>query len=150
MYMTMSAGTHQSSCVSNGTDQRVLQSEFLGQNFHTTPSASDQLYENSPQESTNNNSISVESDVLETGIRIRTRQPPNRPIAQISEPQGSAPRRLRLQKKLQVGSLYCTSFEGSSNEKNDEAKLTVAKVRILLKSSCTDCDDSPAGSGNFT
>ena len=68
-----------------------------------------------------------------TGIRIRSRTAPSQPCTENSMTQGDAPRRLRLQCKLQVHSLYCGNAinNWSSEEKEDDSKPVVTKVRSL-------------------
>ena len=90
---------------------------------------SDDLF-NSPEEISSNNNDVGDADSFGTGtgtgIRIRVRQRDNQPSAETSWLQGTAPRRIRLQKKIQVGSVLCGSF--SCKEENHEAKPIVAKA----------------------
>ncbi|XP_059667330.1 protein NTM1-like 9 [Cornus florida] len=64
-----------------------------------------------------------------TGIRIRSRshQPQSRTIAQNIH--GTAPRRIRLQTKFQVGLVNCSNLpDSSNNEDNHEVKPTVTEA----------------------
>ncbi|KAG2701293.1 hypothetical protein I3843_06G034500 [Carya illinoinensis] len=70
--------------------------------------------------------------VVSTGIRIRTRQPQNQPSIANSA-QGSAPRRLRLQCKLQVQPPHCGPMsENWSGPEDHELKIAATEVRSLL------------------
>lgn len=60
-----------------------------------------------------NNMVSSES-ASGTGIKLRTRQMHNQPDDMQSKPQGTAPRRIRLQKKLQAGPVECRKRTDSS------------------------------------
>lgn len=69
---------------------------------------------------------------VSTGIRIRTRQLQNQPSIGNSA-QGSAPRRLRLQRKLQVQPLHCSPMsEGWNTPEDQELKAAATEVRSLL------------------
>ena len=108
-----------------------VQNKHLIQPALAVSSASNEYYDlfNSPEEiSSNNNDVGdADSFGTGTGIRIRVRQRDNQPIADNSWLQGTAPRRIRLQKKIQVGSVRCGSF--SCKEENHKAKPIMAKVR---------------------
>ncbi|XP_059628909.1 NAC domain-containing protein 91-like [Cornus florida] len=64
--------------------------------------------------------------IVETGIKrkTRTRQLQNQPSTQKSAAYGTAPKRIRLQKKLQVGPVSCINLLSNSKE-NHDAKPTV-------------------------
>ncbi|KAF5442629.1 hypothetical protein F2P56_035269 [Juglans regia] len=65
---------------------------------------------------------------VSTGIRIRTRQPQNQPPIANSA-QGSAPRRLRLQCKLQVQPLHCGPMsEDQSRPEDHELKIAATEL----------------------
>ena len=73
----------------------------------------------------------VASGEVRTGIRIRTRQPQNLPLTEgVSQggyvAQGTAPRRLRLQRKIQV------SADWSGGPEGHESKPITTEVRSLL------------------
>jgi len=68
----------------------------------------------------------------ETGIKIRTRQPQNQETVQNFATQGNATRRIRLQKKLQIGPVSCRfQKESNKDEENIEEKPTVAKLEPI-------------------
>ncbi|XP_041014799.1 NAC domain-containing protein 62-like [Juglans microcarpa x Juglans regia] len=65
---------------------------------------------------------------VSTGIRIRTRQPQNQPSIANSA-QGSAPRRLRLQCKLQVQPLHCGPMsQDRSRPEDHELKIAATEL----------------------
>lgn len=70
-------------------------------------------------ESFNNSNQPESGNVFATGIKIRTRQRQNQPV-QLVPAQGTAPRRMRLQKKFQIGPVACvrpvTDFKDQSSE----------------------------------
>jgi hypothetical protein len=76
----------------------------------------------------------VPSGEVRTGIRIRTRQPQNPLTEGVSlggyVAQGTAPRRLRLQCKLQV------SADWSGGPEDHESKPITTEVRSLLCETC--------------
>uniref|UniRef100_A0A5B7AHB0 NAC domain-containing protein n=1 Tax=Davidia involucrata TaxID=16924 RepID=A0A5B7AHB0_DAVIN len=100
-----------------------LQNDLLRQD---AVSAGGQYYNlfNSLEESTSGSNAVGGGDIFGTGIRIRTRQPQN-PSAQNFATQGTAPRRIRLQKKLQVGPVLCSNLQEFSYH---EAKSTVTEA----------------------
>lgn len=67
-----------------------------------------------------------------TGIKIRTRQPPNRPSTEPSVSQGIAARRIRLQMKISSGVM-----EASSSDVEHEAKSTVIQAEEGTEHSST-------------
>lgn len=102
----------------------VLQNNMVEDPFFAVSSASGQLYlPNSPDEYSINSITAGNDDIFGTGIRIRTREHHNQPSNANSGLQGTAPRRIRLQKKLQVGPVCYSSFGDLSNkEENPEPK----------------------------
>lgn len=67
-----------------------------------------------------------------TGIKIRSRQVQNPSGASSFVVQGSAPRRIRLQKKLQVGPVSCSMARGSVHSNTDnKGPSTELEVRFL-------------------
>lgn len=76
----------------------------------------------------NNGSIPVGG----TGIKIRTRRSQQQPILNNFGSQGTAPRRIRLQKKSSLG-LVCSSevTSASSRKEEDEVQSTVTEVRFI-------------------
>lgn len=74
------------------------------------------------------NRVGSDSSDFGTGIKIRTRQPQNQETVQNFAPQGDATRRIRFQKKLQIGSVSCRYQTESSKT---EEKPTVGKVRYF-------------------
>lgn len=69
-----------------------------------------------------NNSNQTESgNMFSTGIKIRTRQPQNLP-AQLIPAQGTAVRRLRFQKKLQIGPVASSRPVTDFKEQNCEVR----------------------------
>lgn len=114
----------------------ILQSDMVGDPFHAVSSASGQSYfSNSPEEQSINTISAGNDNMFGTGIRIRTREHQNQPGDAHSGGQGTAPRRIRLQKKLHVGPVTCGNFgDLSYKEENSEAKTPiVAKVRSLRR-----------------
>ncbi|KAA8533518.1 hypothetical protein F0562_031048 [Nyssa sinensis] len=82
---------------------------------------------NSLEESSSRINAVGSGDTFGTGIRIRPRQPQN--SAQNIATQGTALRRIRLQNKLEVGSVLCSKFEEYSySEENREAKPVVTEA----------------------
>lgn len=77
----------------------------------------------------NNHTDAISSS---TGIRTRTRRPQSHPHIQGFMAQGDAPRRLRLQCELRVGSVNTKSSFESLMLEEDESKPIVAEVRSLL------------------
>lgn len=115
----------------------IQQNEMVGDPFLAVSSASGQSYfSNSPEEPSINTISAGNDDIFETGIRIRPREHQNQPSNANSGWQGTAPRRIRLQKKLQVGPVSCGNFgDLSHKEENSEAKTPiVAKVRFVRRS----------------
>lgn len=99
-----------SSYVSSGYDQRNLgyATSFGGlPNDFSTLSSGNHITHVS----------NVENSTSGTGIIIRKRQIPNQSTVQSSAPHGTAPRRIRLQKKLQVGPVQCGLPKESTNPK---------------------------------
>ncbi|KAI8565161.1 hypothetical protein RHMOL_Rhmol03G0239300 [Rhododendron molle] len=105
----------------------ILQNEMVGDPFLAVSSASGQSYfSNSPEEPSINTISSGNDDIFGTGIRIRPREHQNQPSNANSGWQGTAPRRIRLQKKLQVGSVSCRNFgDLSYKEENSEARTPI-------------------------
>ncbi|XP_059628908.1 NAC domain-containing protein 14-like [Cornus florida] len=69
-------------------------------------------------------------EMVETGIKrgTRTRQLQNQPSAQKSAAYGTAPRRIRLQKNLQVGPVSCINLFSNSEENHDaNPKVTMTE-----------------------
>lgn len=74
----------------------------------------------------NNHTVGIaNSNIVETGIRTRTRKPQSNPCREGFGMQGDAPRRLRLQYKLQVGPVRLQSCM----PEEDESKPIVLEVR---------------------
>ncbi|KAF7148146.1 hypothetical protein RHSIM_Rhsim03G0217000 [Rhododendron simsii] len=107
----------------------ILQNEMVGDPFLAVSSASGQSYfSNSPEEPSINTISAGNDDIFGTGtgIRIRPRENQNQPSNANSGLQGTAPRRIRLQKKLQVGPVSCGNFRDLSyKEENSEAKTPI-------------------------
>lgn len=99
--------------------------------------AAEQTYNSSLKESSDH-LTTVASGEVRPGIRIRTRQPQNEPlmkgVSTGSVAQGTAPRRLRLQCKLQVLPLQCSpmSADWSGGAGGQESKPIATGVRSLL------------------
>ncbi|XP_057479433.1 NAC domain-containing protein 14-like isoform X2 [Actinidia eriantha] len=131
VFKSLSARGYTTTDISNEDHSRnsaFVQNKHLIQPALAVSSASNQSDDlfNSPEEisSINNDVGDADSFGTGTGIRIRVRQRDNQPSAETSWLQGTAPRRIRLQKKIQVGSVLC----GSCKEENHEAKPIVAKA----------------------
>lgn len=78
---------------------------------------------------TGSNAVGSDNNIG-TGIKIRTRQPRSQASAQNPVTQGTAPKRIRLQTKLQVGSVSCSKPKDLSHgEENYEVKPLVIEVR---------------------
>lgn len=73
----------------------------------------------------NNGSIPVGG----TGIKIRTRQPQQQPILNNFGSLGTAPRRIRLQMKISVGSV-CSSEVTDANSRKEDDEVQ-SHVRVL-------------------
>ncbi|XWS48671.1 hypothetical protein CRYUN_Cryun13aG0096100 [Craigia yunnanensis] len=89
---------------------------------------------NSNGELSNHVNTTCNVDSAITGIRIRSRPARGQRDTENFVTQGDAPRRLRLQCKLQVHSLYCGNAinNWSSEEKEDDSKPVVTKeVRVM-------------------
>ncbi|KAI8028864.1 NAC domain-containing protein 91 [Camellia lanceoleosa] len=92
------------------------------------------------EESISNSNAVGNDNISGTGIRIRSRQVHNRPSAENFGVQGTAPRRIRLQKKLQVESFYgsheaervVTKAEEEAKEEN-AATIGAAAKELGLK-----------------
>ena len=69
--------------------------------------------------------------VGETGIKIRTRQPQNRPTLGNIPFQGTAPRRIRLQIQCSGESVCHSEVGGPSCSEEDEVQSTVTKVSFI-------------------
>ncbi|CAL5344224.1 unnamed protein product [Camellia sinensis] len=83
----------------------------------------------SPEGSSSNSDSIGHGDTFGTGINLRTRQPRDQSSLKNFGPQGNAPRRIRLQQKLQLPSFFYSKFTGLSfEEENHEAKLVAAKA----------------------
>ncbi|XP_058206312.1 NAC domain-containing protein 91-like isoform X2 [Rhododendron vialii] len=94
----------------------MLQNEMVGQCY----------FPDSPEEPSINTIAAGNDDIFGTGIRIRAREHQNQPSNANSGWQGTAPRRIRLQKKLQVGPVSCGDFgDLSYKEENSEAKTPI-------------------------
>ncbi|XP_059432000.1 NAC domain-containing protein 91-like isoform X2 [Corylus avellana] len=85
----------------------------------------------------------VASGEVRTGIRIRTRQPQNLPfiegVSQDFVAQGTAPRRLRLQRKFQVLPVHCSpmSADWSGGPEGQESKpITTEEGEVSEKHVC--------------
>lgn len=114
----------------------LLQNNMVGDPFFAVSSASGHSYlSNSPDEYSINSITAGNDDIFGTGIRIRTREQHNQPSNANSGLQGTAPRRIRLQKKLQVGPVCYSGFGDLSNkEENPEPKTPiVAKAEEELE-----------------
>lgn len=99
------------SYTSNGYDQRNLVSanNFSGlQNDFTTFSSGNPIGQMPQVENASFYRPAVNDTTSGTGIVIRQRQMPIQSIVQNTEMHGTAPRRIRLQMKLQVGSVQCS------------------------------------------
>ncbi|KAL6972208.1 hypothetical protein U1Q18_031896 [Sarracenia purpurea var. burkii] len=105
--------------------------DSLEQHFVTVASSSDRSYgfvNNLGVLSNNSNAID-DGHSFETGIRLRTRQPHYQRSATYSGFQGSAPRRIRLQKKLHIGSFSSSNFRDFNyEEENHKAESVIAKA----------------------
>jgi hypothetical protein len=76
----------------------------------------------------NNGSIPVGG----TGIKIRTRQPQQQPISNNFGSLGTAPRRIRLQMKISLGSVCSSEVTGANSRKeDDEVQSNVYEVRFI-------------------
>lgn len=109
-----------SSYVSSGYDQRNVgyATNFGGlPNDFSTLSSVNHITHISNVENSGLSSPAVEDCASGTGIIIRKRQIPNQSTVQSSAPHGTAPRRIRLQKKLQVGPVQCCLPKESTNPK---------------------------------
>jgi hypothetical protein len=73
----------------------------------------------------NNGSIPVGG----TGIKIRTRQPQQQPISNNFGSLGTAPRRIRLQMKISLGSVCSSEVTDANSEKEDDE--VQSHVRVL-------------------
>ncbi|XVF12780.1 hypothetical protein REPUB_Repub08aG0149200 [Reevesia pubescens] len=101
---------------------------------------------NSNGELSNHVNATCSVDNAFTGIRIRSRPAQRQPDTENSVTQGDAPRRIRLQRKLQVGTLYCSNAinNWSSEEKEDDSKPVVTKeVKIMEEDITVGTMDEP-------
>lgn len=109
-------------------DIGLWENEFLEQH-----SQSSNLLD-SPAEASVNSSAFGNGDIYETGIKLRIRQTYHHPPAELGQSQGTAPRRIRLQKKLQVGPFYCSNLRDVSHiEQSLKPKLEPAEVRESVR-----------------
>ncbi|KAL7003748.1 hypothetical protein U1Q18_004896 [Sarracenia purpurea var. burkii] len=110
--------------VCNIDNEQLLGNKSIKQPFLAVASAIDQSYDlfNSPptEQSSSNSNTMGNGDLSGTGVRIRTRQRHYQPSAENAGLQGTAPRRIRLQKNFRVGSVSCGNFS--------EAEPIVAKA----------------------
>lgn len=105
-----------------------LQREFTAQPISAFGQQYNLCY--GPEES-NYNMNACQGGPFRTGINIRTRQRENLPRIENMGSQGSAARRIRLQKPLHVGSSdHGKSRYVNHEEKKLERKQTLAKVRV--------------------
>ncbi|XP_022762775.1 NAC domain-containing protein 62-like isoform X2 [Durio zibethinus] len=102
---------------------------------------------NSNAELGNHMNTACNVDNAITGIRIRSRPARSQPVTENSMTQGNAPRRLRLQCKLQVRSVYCGNAINncSSEEKEDDSKPVVTKVVKVMEENITVGSDAAHG-----
>ncbi|XP_039063206.1 NAC domain-containing protein 62-like isoform X2 [Hibiscus syriacus] len=83
---------------------------------------------NRKEESSNHANADCNLDNAITGIRIRPRPARSRPNIENSVMQGNAPRRIRLQCKLQVGTLYPPNAMNNFSEGKDEDSKPVVSM----------------------
>ncbi|KAM7463603.1 hypothetical protein LguiA_031724 [Lonicera macranthoides] len=74
------------------------------------------------------NGVGSDHSDFGTGIKIRTRQPQNQETVQNFASQGNATRRIRLQKKLQIGPV---SYRYQTESSKTEEKPTVTKLEVM-------------------
>ncbi|KAL4341701.1 hypothetical protein GQ457_08G033930 [Hibiscus cannabinus] len=90
---------------------------------------------NNKDELSNHVNTSCNLDNVVTGIRIRSRPSRSQPNIENSVMQGYAPRRIRLQCKLQVGTLYLPNgINNCSEGQEEDSKPVVSEVRTCIGS----------------
>lgn len=111
------------------TNQCFLEPESLKQDVFSSGSTADQSY-NCYNKLNNHMDAIGNNDIAGTGIRIRTRQLQSNLKNDGLFTQGTAPRRLRLQCKLQVGPVvYKVSGAETDMIEEYESKPLVGEVR---------------------
>ncbi|KAK6155455.1 hypothetical protein DH2020_009703 [Rehmannia glutinosa] len=114
---------------SNDYDYRNLgfdNNSYGAPKVFTNVSADHQMPNMSNIEKTGDYSRAVGDSTSGTGIILRTRQNSNQPSIQNPAAHGTAPRRIRFQKKLQLGPVQCVlpSNESTDSKIISEAELT--------------------------
>ncbi|XP_057800752.1 NAC domain-containing protein 91 isoform X2 [Salvia miltiorrhiza] len=148
-----------SSYVSSSLDQGNLvyaTNFFEFPNDFTTDSSGNYIGHMSNVENTGLYSPAVEDTTSGTGIVIRKRQIPNQSTVQNTALHGTAPRRLRLQMKLQVGPVQCglpneqtnSKIEQESDTAQDDEKA--ASVSAHESGASTSVDANCDGNSNDT
>ncbi|KAE8663287.1 NAC domain-containing protein 86 [Hibiscus syriacus] len=95
---------------------------------------------NSKEESSNHVNATCNLDNAITGIRIRPRPARSQPNIENSVMQGYAPRRIRLQCRLQVGTLYPPNAMNNFSEgKDEDSKPVVSKEVKVMEEDITAC-----------
>ncbi|GMI76525.1 NAC domain containing protein 62, NTM1 (NAC WITH TRANSMEMBRANE MOTIF 1)-LIKE 6 [Hibiscus trionum] len=98
---------------------------------------------NSEEELNNHVNATCNPDNAITGIRIRSRAARSQPSIENSAMQGYAPRRIRLQCKLQVGTLYPPNATNNSSEgKDEDSKPVVSKEVEVMEADIAAGSDS--------
>lgn len=101
----------------------------------STVSTAHNLFDGLEEPRSESNVVESDNSNFGTGIKIRTRQPRNQESAGNVASQGNASRRIRLQKKLQIGPVLCSHETGLSNRKASyEEKPLIDEVKIFPSS----------------
>lgn len=101
----------------------------------STVSTAHNLLDGLEEPRSDSNVVESANSKFGTGIKIRTRQPRNQESAGNVASQGNASRRIRLQKKLQIGPVLCSHETGLGNSKaRYEEKTVIDEVKLFPSS----------------
>ncbi|KAF8412048.1 hypothetical protein HHK36_000001 [Tetracentron sinense] len=118
-----------------GGNMGLLPDDSAGLDASSADSAMDPFHDlfNSPEElSSQKNPVSGSHGPIETGIKIRTRQPQNQPSSHNFVTQGTAPRRIRLQRKLSQVPVCCGKVrESNCSTEDSEPKPSVIENKMI-------------------
>ncbi|XP_038993543.1 NAC domain-containing protein 62-like isoform X2 [Hibiscus syriacus] len=138
-YYSVDSGSQKNSAIQSDIPKALATAQDC-----TTPTSKDVSFSgtgplhsvlNSKEESTNHVNATCNLDNAITGIRIRSRSARSQPNIENSVMQGYAPRRIRLQCKLQVGTPYPpNAINNFSEGKDEDSKPVVSKVRTCIGS----------------